>query len=75
VEIKKSENPFQDPHKKAQDAIDHARKIRERKIAELSKKPAEKKTISEDMHQAVPPPHLIDSGTWNAAPFAGIRSR
>jgi hypothetical protein len=57
VEIKKSENPFQDPHKKAQDAIDHAREIREEKIAELGKETAQKKAIPEDMRQAVPSPH------------------
>ena len=71
MEIKKSENPFQDPHKKAQDAIDHAREIREKKIAELGKKNAEKKTIPEDKQQAVPQPHLIDSGTLKRCSVCG----
>ena len=40
-------NPFADAHKKAQDAIDHAREVREERIAQLGKKVS-------------PPPHSTD---------------
>jgi hypothetical protein len=45
-----SKRPFdlEDPHKKAQDAIDHAREVREKKIAD------HQKTVSE--------PHLVADG-------------
>ena len=45
-----SEKPFdqrEDSHKKAQDAIDHAREVREERIAQLGKKGS-------------PPPHSTD---------------
>jgi hypothetical protein len=34
-------NPYSDPHKRAQDAIDHAREVREKRIAELGQKSTE----------------------------------
>jgi len=48
MESKKPFDQLEDPHKKAQDAIDHAREVREQKIAD------HKKTVSE--------PHLIADG-------------
>ncbi len=38
MEYKKPFDQLYDPHKKAQDAIDHAREVREEKIAHLGKK-------------------------------------
>jgi hypothetical protein len=46
MESKKPINPFQDVHEKAQEAIDHAREVRE-KEAGLRKKKAEKKAVRE----------------------------
>ena len=69
MEIKNSENPLQDSRKKAQDAIDHAREIREKKIADVGKKNAERKAIPEGM--PVPPPHLIDNGTLKRCSVCG----
>ncbi len=40
-------NPFEDPHKKAQDAIDHAREAREKRIADLAKNKAEPRLIAD----------------------------
>jgi hypothetical protein len=54
MESSKPENPFADPHKKAQDAIDHAREVREKKLSELGKK-------------AAPSPHFIADG--NVSPM------
>lgn len=41
--------PFdlEDPHKKAQDAIDHARDVREAKMVELGKKKTEPRLIAD----------------------------
>ena len=41
--------PFdlQDPHKQAQDAIDHAREVREQKIADRAKSKAEPRLIAD----------------------------
>ncbi len=41
MEGKKPFDQLQDPHKRAQDAIDHAREVREKKVADLGKKKAE----------------------------------
>ena len=49
MEYKKPFDQLYDPHKKAQDAIDHATKVREEKLAHLGKK-------------NVPVPHLISDG-------------
>ena len=51
MESKKPLNPFEDVHKKAQDAIDHAREVRE-KEAELRKKKAEEKAVREGFDHA-----------------------
>ncbi len=40
-------NPFEDPHKKAQEAIDHAREVRETKIADRARDKAEPRLIAE----------------------------
>lgn len=44
-----SKSPFnlEDPHKKAQDAIDHAREVREKKIADCQKTLAEPHVITD----------------------------
>ena len=54
-----SKSPFdlEDPHKKAQDAIDHAREVREKKIADR------RKTESE--------PHLIADGNLQRCSVCG----
>jgi len=49
MEHKKPFDQLYDPHKRAQDAIDHAREVREEKLAGLGKK-------------TVPAPHLISDG-------------
>jgi hypothetical protein len=41
MEYKKPFDQLEDPHKKAQDAIDHARDVREKRIADLDHKKAE----------------------------------
>jgi hypothetical protein len=41
MEYKKPFDQLHDPHKKAQDAIDHARDVREKRIADLDHKEAE----------------------------------
>jgi hypothetical protein len=63
MESKKPFDELHDPHKKAQDAIDHARDVREKRIADL----AHNKADSE--------PHLIAYGNLQrcsvcAYPFA-----
>ena len=40
MEYKKPFDELEDRHKKAQDAIDHAREVREKKLSELGKKAA-----------------------------------
>jgi hypothetical protein len=55
MEYKKPSNPFEDVHKKAQDAIEHAREVRE-KEAELRRKKAEEGAIREGSR--VPDPKL-----------------
>jgi hypothetical protein len=47
VEHKKPFDQLFDPHKKAQDAIDHAREVREGKIADLRRKKAEPTLIAD----------------------------
>jgi hypothetical protein len=44
-----SKGPFalQDPHKQAQDAIDHAREVREQRIADRAKSKAEPRLIAD----------------------------
>jgi hypothetical protein len=49
MEYKKPFYQLEDPHKKAQDAIDHAREVREEKLTGLGRK-------------TVPAPHLISDG-------------
>jgi hypothetical protein len=59
MEYKKPFDQLQDPHKKAQDAIDHAREVRERKILSgLGKK-------------AAPVPHLIPDGNLKRCSVCG----
>jgi hypothetical protein len=55
-----SKRPFdlEDPHKKAQDAIDHAREVREQKIAD-----GKKRVASE--------PHLIADGKLERCSVCG----
>jgi hypothetical protein len=48
---------LQDPHKQAQDAIDHARKVREQKIADRAKSKAD--------------PHLIADGKLQRCSVCG----
>ena len=57
MESKKPFDQLYDPHKKAQDAIDHAREVREQKIADG------KKTKSE--------PRLIADGSLQRCSFCG----
>lgn len=54
-----SKSPFdlEDPHKKAQDAIDHAREVREKKITDR------KQTVSE--------PHLVADGNLKRCSVCG----
>ncbi|MGC2107977.1 MAG: hypothetical protein WA655_00580 [Candidatus Korobacteraceae bacterium] len=47
MESKKPFDQLYDPHKKAQDAIDHAREVREAKMAELEKKKTEPRLIAD----------------------------
>src|SRR5271165_6733054 len=65
MEYKKPFDQLYDPHKKAQDAIDHAREVRESKLAEPSKK------VREDMHPPAPPPHLIADGNLKRCSVCG----
>ncbi len=51
MEPKDAVYPPQDPHKKAQDAIDHAREIREQKIADRGKRNAEPRLIADGKMQ------------------------
>jgi len=54
-----SKRPFdlEDPHKKAQDAIDHAREVREKRMAELTQKKTD--------------PHLIPDGNLQRCSVCG----
>jgi hypothetical protein len=47
MESKKPFDQLEDRHKKAQDAIDHAREVREKKIAGLGEKKAEPRLIAD----------------------------
>lgn len=47
MEHRESAYPPQDPHDKAQDAIDHAREVREQKIADGGKSNAEPRLIAD----------------------------
>src|SRR5271165_1512616 len=58
MEYKKPFDQLYDPHKKAQDAIDHAREVREEKIAHLGKK-------------ANPVPRLIADGSLQRCSVCG----
>ncbi len=58
MEYKKPFDQLYDPHKKAQDAIDHAREVREDKLARLGKK-------------ASPAPHLITDGDLKRCSVCG----
>jgi len=49
MDYKKPFDQLHDPHQEAQDAIDHAREVREKKLAELGRKNP-------------PAPHLIADG-------------
>jgi hypothetical protein len=40
-------NPFEDPRKKAQDEIDHAREVREKKIADRARNKTEPRLIAD----------------------------
>jgi hypothetical protein len=51
MESKKPLSPFQEVHKKAQEALDHAREVR-KKDAELRKKKAEEEAIREGFDRA-----------------------
>ena len=59
MEYKQPFDQLYDPHKKAQDAIDHAREVRENRIAELGSK------------QAQSEPHLITDGTLRRCSACG----
>lgn len=60
MEHKEPINPFaQSAHDKAQDAIDHAREVREKKIADLGKKKAETE------------PHLVADGNLERCSVCG----
>jgi hypothetical protein len=59
MEYKKPFDQLYDPHKKAQDAIDHAREVRENRIAELGLKKAESG------------PHLIADGALRRCSACG----
>jgi len=65
MEYKKPFDQLCDPHKKAQDAIDHAREVRESKLAEPSKQ------VREDMHPPAAPPHLIADGNLRRCSVCG----
>jgi hypothetical protein len=47
MEYKKPFDQSEDRHKKAQDAIDHAREVREKKVAGLGEKKAEPRLIAD----------------------------
>lgn len=47
MEYKKPLDQLYDPHKKAQDAIDHAREVREQKIADRDKNKTEPRLIAD----------------------------
>jgi hypothetical protein len=57
MESKKPSDQLCDPHKKAQDAIDHAREVREQKIDDR------RKTVSE--------PHLLTDGSLRRCSICG----
>jgi hypothetical protein len=59
MEHKEPTYPAQDPHQKAQDAIDHAREVRENKLSEAGKK------------RAAPVPHLVADGTLQRCSVCG----
>src|SRR5208337_810073 len=59
MEYKKPFDQLYDPHKKAQDAIDHAREIRE------------KKALSGFSKRAAPVPHLITDGNLKRCSVCG----
>jgi|SRR5271157_4074777 len=58
MENKKPFDQLEDRHKKAQDAIDHAREVREERLSQLGKKVA-------------PPPHLIADGNLKRCSVCG----
>ena len=58
MEYKKPFDQLEDPHKKAQDAIDHAREAREEKLSHLGDKDA-------------PFPHLIADGSLTRCSLCG----
>jgi hypothetical protein len=60
MEYKKPFDQLYDPHKKAQDAIDHARDVREKKIADLAHNKAE------------PEPRLIADGNLQRCSLCGF---
>jgi hypothetical protein len=48
MELKEPVNPFaQNAHDKAQDAIDHAREIREKKVAELGRRKTDPRLVAD----------------------------
>jgi len=51
MESEKPLSPFQEVHKKVQEAVDHAREVRE-KEAELRKKKAEEEAVREGFNRA-----------------------
>jgi hypothetical protein len=59
MESKKPFDQLEDPHKKAQDAIDHAREVRE------------KKALSGFAKRAAPVPHLIPDGNLKCCSVCG----
>jgi|SRR5271167_1914078 len=72
MESKKPLSPFQEVHKKVQDALDHAREVRERD-AELRKKRAEEESVREG--STVPnsklAPQLIADGNLKRCSVCG----
>ena len=58
MEHKKPHNPFEDPHKRAQDAIDHARDVREERLTHTGDK----------SHRS---PHLIAEGALQRCSVCG----
>ena len=58
MEHQKPFDPFPDPHKKAQDAIDHAREVREERLAHLGDK-------------APRSPHLVADGNLERCSVCG----
>jgi hypothetical protein len=59
MEYKKPFDRLEDPHKKAQDAIDYARDVREKRIADLAH------------DKAQPEPHLIADGNLQRCSVCG----